>query len=136
MADPQHIGREAAHFLRRELERMGVAGELTPKIGNPRMQGWIYGFALALGDALALSESEKYTLQAMLYVKLFEGTLMGEQLGLESLIMAQRTESMPGAKGMLVEFRAGVSEGGEAGRCFAAFQIAAASLARTLDQGA
>jgi hypothetical protein len=121
--DPQYIGLEAAHFLRRELERVGVAGQLTPRLVNPRSQGWIYGFVRALGDALELPADERYTLEARLDITLFEGTPMGEQLGLEALMMAQRTGSS-----VLPGWRAFFELGRESGRLFAAFQRTVASL--------
>jgi hypothetical protein len=130
--DPHHIAIEAAHFLARELTRAGVAGVLTPRLVNPRTQGWVYGFARALGEALGLSASDRYTLEARLYVTLFDGTPMGEQLGLEALAMAQLMAGMTGAKAMMPDWQSFMSQGTEAGRCFAAFQLSVGGLAGSL----
>lgn len=89
------IAREASHFLRRELEKAGVANVLTPRLVNPRSQGWVRGFVLGLGDALSLDDASRYTLEATVYVTLFEGTPMGEQLGLEALMMARHGSQLP-----------------------------------------
>jgi hypothetical protein len=119
------IAREAAYFLRREMDRAGVLGVLTPRLVNPQAQGWVYGFARGLGDALDTTKddaSARYTLEITLYITLFEGTPMGEQLGVEALMMAQRMESMPGATGMLTTWRAALTDGRAAGAAFAVFQ--------------
>jgi len=134
--DPHHIAIEAAHFLGRELTRAGVAGVLTPRLVNPRTQGWVYGFARALGEALGLSPADRYTLEARLYVTLFDGTPMGEQLGLEALSMAQLMAGMAGAKAMMPDWQAFMSQGAEAGRCFAAFQLSVGGLVGSLASSA
>ncbi len=125
-ADPQLVALEAAHFLRRELERAGVAGQLTPRLVNPRSQGWVYGFVRVLGDALDLPPDARYTLEARLYVTLFDGTPMGEQLGLEALMMAQRSATM------FPDWGRYFATGGEAGRRFADFQRSVASLGESM----
>jgi hypothetical protein len=125
--DPMAVASEAAHYLRRELVRAGLDGQLTPRLVNPRAQGWVNGFVLGLGDALELPSDKRYTLEATLYVTLFDGTPMGQQLGLEALMMARHpmTAALPG-------WDDNVARGRACGEAFARFQSLASGLGAAL----
>jgi hypothetical protein len=85
----EDVASAAQYWLRRELKRAGLEGSLAPRVVNPRAQGWLAGFVGALAAGLGLDAAKTYELEARIYVSLFEGTPMGEQLGLEALQMAK-----------------------------------------------
>src|SRR3954468_22706347 len=97
MVDPIALGEDVARWLRRELERAGLAGSLAPVVVNPRTQGWIAGFLEAVSTGFGLDASARYTLEARVYVSFYEGTPMGEQLGLEALALSKQLGSTAGA---------------------------------------
>src|SRR3954462_15906060 len=98
--DPIALGENVARWLRRELERAGLAGSLAPVVVNPRTQGWIAGFLEAVSAGFGLDASARYTLEARVYVSFYEGTPMGEQLGMEALSIARQLQATPGAKSL------------------------------------
>ncbi len=130
--DIPRISEEAVVWIRRQLERAKLTGTLAPRIVNPRTQGWIHGFAVGLGDVFALAPDKRYELEARIFVGAFEGTPMGERLGLEALQMAQRMESLPGAAPALDDWRANVAKGRAAAESFAALERALDDLYATL----
>src|SRR3954466_14246115 len=93
MVDPIALGEDVARWLRRELERVGLAGELVPKVVNPRTQGGIAGVLEAVSAGFELDPSARYTLEARVYVSFYEGTPMGEQLGMEALSLARQLQA-------------------------------------------
>jgi hypothetical protein len=93
--DVEEVAGAAKYWLRRELKRSGLEGSLAPRVVNPRAQGWLAGFVGELASGLGLDAAKTYELEARLYVGLFEGTPMGEQLGLESLQMAKFFAASP-----------------------------------------
>jgi hypothetical protein len=130
--DVAHLTSEAVVWLRRQLEREQLAGTLAPRIVNPRTQGWIYGFALGLGELFGLDTAKRYELEARLFVAVFEGTPMGEQLGLEALHMAKQMEALPGMKGSLDEWRASLTSGRAGARSFVDLERALDGFRATL----
>lgn len=121
-----------SEWIRRELLRAGLAGTLSPRVVNPRAQGWIAGFVTALGQALDLGPAQQYELEARLYIAVFQGTPMGEQLGLEALAMAKQIHALPGAKGMLADWDKLHAHGAEGGRHFAGLLRSLSAFGDTL----
>jgi hypothetical protein len=127
------VAESARYWLRRELARAGLDGTISVRIVNPRAQGWLAGFVAAVGDALSLDDAKRYELEARLYVSLFEGTPMGEQLGLEALQMAKQIRNLPGASGsMLADWDEQHARGSEGGRHFVGLLQALESFGDTL----
>ncbi len=122
----------AKDWLRREVARAGLAGTLAPRLVNPRAQGWIAGFVEALGAAFELDAAKQYELEARLYVSLFDGTTMGEQLGLEALAMAKQIRMLPGAKAMLADWDEQHHLGADCGKHFAMLVRSFATFGATL----
>src|SRR5437868_7412780 len=112
--DPISLGEDVARWLRRELERVGLAGVPAPKVVNPRTQGWIAGFLEAVAAGFGLDPSARYTLEARVWVTFYEGTPMGEQLGLEAMSMAKQLASMPGARGLQADWERHREDGARA----------------------
>jgi hypothetical protein len=115
-------------FLLRELERAGLARSMSPRVVNPRAQGWLAGFVLALGRAHQLDAAAQYELEARIYVALFDGTPMGEQLGLEALAMAKQLS----VRAMMPDWDAHQRQGEDAGAHFAATMRAFEGFAAAL----
>jgi hypothetical protein len=130
--EPIVLGEDVARWLRRELEQAGLAGSLAPIVVNPRTQGWIAGFLEAVSTAFELDPSARYTLEARVYVSFYEGTPMGEQLGLEALAMSKRLDSMPGARGLQMEGARHREEGARAGTLYVQLRRAMDGLRATL----
>jgi len=131
--DPLALGEDVARWLRRELERVGLAGVLAPKVVNPRTQGWIAGFLEAVSAGAGLDPSARYTLEARVWVTFYEGTPMGEQLGLEAMSMARQLAGMPGAKGHQADWERHRAEGARAGELYVQLTRALDGLRATLD---
>lgn len=131
--DPITLGEDVARWLRRQLERAGLAGALAPIVVNPRTQGWIAGFLEAVAAALSLDPAARYSLEARVWVTFYEGTPMGEQLGLEALAMSKQIHSMPGAKGMLADWEHHRAEGARAGALYVELYRATEGLRATLE---
>jgi hypothetical protein len=133
MTDTITLGEDVARWLRRQLERAGLAGALAPIVVNPRTQGWIAGFLDAVASGLSLEPAARYTLEARVYVTFYEGSPMGEQLGLEALAMSKQIHSMPGAKGMLADWEHHRAEGARAGAIYVDLCRAVDGLRATLE---
>src|SRR3954467_4872551 len=104
MTDPIALGEDVSRWLRAQLQRAGLAGALAPIVVNPRTQGWIAGFLEAVSAALGLDASARYSFEARVYVSFYEGTPMGEQLGLEALATSKQVHAMPGARGLVEQW--------------------------------
>jgi hypothetical protein len=65
-------------------------------------------------------------------VSFYEGTPMGEQLGLEALSLSKQLHSMPGAKGLLAEREPYRAEGARAGAIYVELSRAMDGLRATL----
>lgn len=122
----------AKEWLHRELVRAGLAGTLAPRLVNPRTQGWLAGFVEALGQAHQLDAAQQYELEARIYIALFEGSPMGEQLGLEALAMSKRMHSLPGARAMLPDWEEFHRQGAEGGAHFAGLLRSLSAFGDTL----
>jgi len=118
MNDPLALGEDVSRWLRNQLQRAGLAGSLAPIVINPRTQGWIAGFLEAVSAAFGLDPAARYSFEARVYVSFYEGTPMGEQLGLEALTMAKQIRSMPGAKGLLEQWERHQADGARAGALY------------------
>jgi hypothetical protein len=126
------LGEDVARWLRRELERAGLAGVLAPKVVNPRTQGWIAGFLEAVAAGVGLDASARYTLEARVWVTFYEGTPMGEQLGLEAMSLAKQLALIPGARGMQADWDRHRADGARAGELYAQLVRALEGLRATL----
>jgi hypothetical protein len=132
MVDPLALGEDVSRWLRGQLQRAGLAGSLAPIVVNPRTQGWIAGFLEAVSSALGLDDAARYSFEARVYVSFYEGSPMGEQLGLEALVMSKQVHSMPGAKGLLEQWEQHRAGGARAGACYAELHRAMDDLYATL----
>ena len=132
MTDPLALGEDVSRWLRGQLQRAGLAGSLAPIVVNPRTQGWIAGFLEAVSAALGLDEAARYSFEARVYVSFYEGSPMGEQLGLEALVMSKQVHSMPGAKGLLEQWERHRADGARAGAVYAQLHHAMDELYATL----
>ena len=124
------IAEAARYWLRRELVSAGLDGALVPRLVNPRTQGWLSGFVAAIGEELGLDAAKRYELEARLFVSLFDGTPMGEQLGLEALQMAKLAQSGP--KAMFPDWDEYFARGGAVGRHFAGLTRGLEEFGQTL----
>ncbi|HYV48786.1 MAG TPA: hypothetical protein VFA20_28200 [Myxococcaceae bacterium] len=132
MTDPIALGEDVSRWLRAQLQRAGLAGTLAPIVVNPRTQGWIAGFLEAVSAALGLDASARYSFEARVYVSFYEGSPMGEQLGLEALAMSRQLRSMPGARGLLEQWEPHHAVGARAGAHYAGLHQAMDDLYATL----
>jgi hypothetical protein len=67
-ADPLALGLDIAAFLRRQFARAGVDGSEAPIVVNPRTQGWMFGFANGVADGLSMTDADRYTMLARVFV--------------------------------------------------------------------
>ena len=132
MTDPIALGEDVSRWLRGQLQRAGLAGTLAPIVVNPRTQGWIAGFLEAVAAALGLDDAARYSFEARVYVSFYEGTPMGEQLGLEALAMSKQLRAMPGARGLLEQWERHHPDGARAGALYAELHRAMDGLYATL----
>lgn len=80
------IGKQLNDFLReKKLVPHGKA-----ILGSPRLQGWLCGFMQEYCELLQLNEAETHGFKSGLCVTMFDGTLIGQQMGLDVLIDMQR----------------------------------------------
>jgi len=132
MTDPIALGEDVSRWLRGQLERAGLAGTLAPIIVNPRTQGWIAGFLEAVSIAMGLDDAARYSFEARVYVSFYEGSPMGEQLGLEALVTSKQIHSLPGAKGLLEDWERHRPNGARAGALYVELHRAMDDLHATL----
>jgi hypothetical protein len=132
MTDALTLGEDVARWLRRQLEQAGLAGSLAPIVVNPRTQGWIAGFLEAVSAGFGLDPSSRYTLEARVYISFYEGTPMGEQLGLEALAMSKQIHTRPGMQGLLADWERHRAEGAKAGALYVELSRALDGLRATL----
>lgn len=125
----EDVAEVARYWLRRELAAADLAGVMSPRAVNPRAQGWLAGFAGAIGDGLELDPARRYELEARLYVALFDGTPMGEQLGLEALQMAKHLAAFTATN---ADWQAHQRDGADAGRHFVGLLAGLARFGETL----
>ncbi len=131
MTDPIALGEDVARWLRRQLELAGLSGSLAPVVVNPRSQGWIAGFLEAVAAGFELDPAARYSLEARVYVSFYEGTPMGEQLGLEALAMSKQLHAMPGFQGALADWERYREEGARAGASYVQLSRAVETLRAT-----
>jgi hypothetical protein len=124
------IAEAARYWLRRELARESLAGTVVPRVVNPRTQAWLAGFVGAVADGMTLDAARRYELEVRLYIALFEGSPMGEQLGLEALQMTKHLQAQKGATPFLPEDY--VALGADGGRHFLALAQALEGFGATL----
>tara|TARA_R110002072_G_scaffold132697_1_gene272910 strand:+ start:235 stop:630 length:396 start_codon:yes stop_codon:yes gene_type:complete len=80
------IGKQLNDFLReKKLIPHGKA-----IFGSPRLQRWLCGFIQAYCELLKLDEAETHGFKSAVCVTMFDGTLIGQQMGLDVLIDTQR----------------------------------------------
>jgi hypothetical protein len=112
------VAREATWWLRRQLELAGLAGTMSVRLVNPRTQGFVYGFITGLGAALEATAAQRHELEARVFIGLFEGSPMGEMLGVEALQLGRLMASGAGDPALAAPFRATIDEGARGARCF------------------
>lgn len=132
MPDPIALGEDVSRWLRGQLQRAGLAGSLAPIVVNPRTQGWIAGFLEAVSTGMGLDDAARYSFEARVYVSFYEGSPMGEQLGLEALAMSKQLRSMPGARGLLEDWERHRPNGARAGALYVELHRAMDDLYATL----
>jgi hypothetical protein len=131
-ATPLLLGADIAAFLRRQFARAGVDGSEAPIVVNPRTQGWIFGFAHAVADGLALNDADRYSMVARVFVDVMHSKPSGERLGLEALSMAMRIDTFHGARDMQEQFHSFEGEGRNAAAHYLALLRDLDGLAQTL----
>ncbi|MEQ1564165.1 MAG: hypothetical protein ABMA64_00915 [Myxococcota bacterium] len=100
--DPARAADEAIGFLNRSFERAGLKGSLAPRVVNPRTHGWLWGFVRGVGEANQWSDADRYRFEAQVFVHVWSGSPMGEQLGMEALILARvKPDAMARAVGFV-----------------------------------
>ena len=88
--NPSEKGLELGTFLNNFLRDKKQIPHATPNIFNPRLQGWLTGFADGYAEALELNEDDAHTLRSAIYINMFDGTSTGQRMGLDTLSERQR----------------------------------------------
>ena len=88
--NPSEKGLELGTFLNNFLREKKQIPHATPIIFNPRLQGWLTGFADGYAEVLELNEDDAHTLRSAIYINMFDGTSTGQRMGLDTLSERQR----------------------------------------------
>ena len=88
--NPSEKGLEIGKFLNDFLREKKQIPHATPIIFNPRIQGWLNGFATGYTEDLELNETDSQSVISAIYVTTFDGTSTGQRMGLDLLSERQR----------------------------------------------
>lgn len=108
------IGKCFNDFLREKKQ----IPHATAKVGSPRLQGWLCGFLQAYVNIMEFDDAASHTFKSAVSVTMFDGTLIGQQMGLDILIDTQRIlreGPTPGYNQLFFEF---MEKGKSDGRSF------------------
>lgn len=88
--NPSDSGLEIGKMLNNFLREKKQIPHATPKIFNPRIQGWLNGFATGLAEQYELNETDTHSFLSAVYINMFDGTSTGQRMGLDTLSERQR----------------------------------------------
>lgn len=88
--DASEKGLEIGKLLNEFLREKKQIPHATPKIFNPRFQGWLNGFVSGVAEACELDEKVEHTLRSAVHVTTFDGSSTGQRMGLDTLSERQR----------------------------------------------
>ncbi|MGB0917554.1 MAG: hypothetical protein ACPGU4_08190 [Flavobacteriales bacterium] len=87
---PSEKGLEIGKLFNEFLREKKQIPHATPKIFNPRIQGWLNGFCDGIAEASELNEDDAHALRSAVYINMFDGSNTGQRMGLDTLSERQR----------------------------------------------
>ena len=88
--DPSEKGLEIGKLLNDFLIEKKQIPHPTPKIFNPRIQGWLNGFVSGICAELGFDDKQEHTMRSAVHVTMFDGSSTGQRMGLDTLSERQR----------------------------------------------
>lgn len=88
--NPSESGLEIGKMFNDFLREKKQIPHATPKIFNPRIQGWLNGFTTGLAEQNQLNETDTHSFLSAVYINMFDGSLTGQRMGLDTLSERQR----------------------------------------------